>query len=528
MNIKSLCLVSALIAAGMFSSAEAAVIPVGPDSDSFLGYNIENVSIQNNNLVTDVNLDFSQVNMPRNSEVILTPMWVNGTDTVSFEPFAIAGRTLYYYDIRNGQKTPLLFKGWGKDKGEVSKESQALLSSVHSLSIPYQNWMETATFVIDIQNLQCATCKKGENEYALAKADFTPRVYEADFIYVTPAVEAVKTREISARAYIDFPVNRIEIYPDYRRNPAELAKIRSTIDSVKNDKAINITSLHISGTASPEGPYQNNIRLAKGRTEALKNYVQGLYKFPTGFITTSYEPVDWQGLADFLQVVTGYINNPSDAIRQDQFQNINFDPATIKNILPNASDILGIVNSGIEPYARNSKIQKTYPDQYKWLLNNVYPALRHSDYRIEFNIKNFTDAAEIIEVMQSQPQKLSLAEFFIAAQSVEEGSDLYNEAMEIAVRMYPNDQVANLNAGLAAMKRGDYTQAQKYLAKAGNGEETEYAKAVLTELQGNDEEAYQMFLKLEKSSNATVSAKAKKAAEQIAAKINFKGNFTTL
>ena len=529
MNIKYLNLAAAFLFAAGFSSATfAAVIPAGPKTDSFLGYNVDNVSLQDGNLVTEISLDFSQVNLPKNSELVFTPRWVNGSDTVSFTAFAVAGRTLYYDAIRNGQKTPFLFKGWGKDRGELSKESEPVSNSLVSLSVPYRDWMETATFLIDVIDIHCTTCRVNKDEFALAQTDFTPRVYEAEFIYVTPAVEEVKTREISARAYIDFPVNRIEIYPDYRRNPEELAKIRHTIDSVNNDKDIRITSLHISGTASPEGSYQNNIRLAKGRTESLKDYVQGLYKFQPGFITTSFEPVDWQGLAEFLKVVNGYMKNSTDAIRNDQFQNIDFNPATIQSILPNATEILGIVMSDIEPYARNSKIKTTYPDQYQWLLTNVYPALRHSDYRIEFEIKNYYDAAEIIEVMQTQPQKLSLSELFIAASSQEEGSDLYNEAMEIAVKMYPQDKTANLNAGLAAMKRGDFVTAQKYLEKAGDTPEAEYAKAVLTELQGNDEDAYRMFLNLQNSSDPVIREKSKKAAEQIAAKIDFKGNFTTL
>lgn len=495
--------------ASISAAAEAAEIPVGTKHNSFLEYTVQDIRLDGRNLVTDVNIDFSQVNLNRNREAIVTPYWTNGNDSVFFDSFTVAGRSNYYYDLRNGQPTPLMYKGWGKDRGELSKQSlpytdgksnNNLSSYNFQLSTPYLPWMEQATFGIEVVEQGCANCGKGLDNYDLATTDFRPRTYEAEFVYVTPVAEAVKSREVSGRAFIDFKVNQTVILPDYRRNAYELSKIIATIDSVKNDKDITVTKLSISGTASPEGPYANNVRLAQGRTQALAEYVRQLYSFPKGFITESYEPVDWKGLAEWLE------NN-----------NLEYKEA-----------ILSIVNGSLPPEQRNNRIKSDFPAQYRFLLDNVYPSLRHSDYAIEFNIRTYTKVDEILEIMQTAPQKLSLAELFVAAQSQEEGSPLYTEAFEIAVRMFPNDPAANLNAGIAAMKRGEYDQAQKYFAKAGDSDEALYSKAVLAALQGDEQNAYMMFLNLEHSSNPQVAEKAKKAAEQLAEKINFKGNFTTL
>lgn len=101
-----------------------------------------------------------------------------------------------------------------------------------------------------------------------------------DLAYITPAAETVKSRDLQGRAYIDFPVNVTEIRADYRGNAVELAKIRATIDSVRQDKDITLTSLSIKGFASPEGSYAANERLARGRTLSLKSHVEKLYAFP--------------------------------------------------------------------------------------------------------------------------------------------------------------------------------------------------------------------------------------------------------
>lgn len=81
--------------------------------------------------------------------------------------------------------------------------------------------------------------------------------------FITPQMEERKVREESGRAYLDFPLNETTIYPEYRNNPTELAKIKRSIDLIKNDTNVVISHIDIHGYASPEGPYSNNERLAR-------------------------------------------------------------------------------------------------------------------------------------------------------------------------------------------------------------------------------------------------------------------------
>lgn len=100
--------------------------------------------------------------------------------------------------------------------------------------------------------------------------------------------------------------------------------------------------------------------------------------------------------------------------------------------------------------------------------------------------------------MFTAPQKLSLEEFYILAQSYEQGSDLYNEVWEIAIRMYPSDPVANLNAANTAMLKGDYSRALRYLDKAGDGVEVIYTRGVLEVLREDFDAARPYLLEAER------------------------------
>ena len=241
------------------------------------------------------------------------------------------------------------------------------------------------------------------------------------------------------------------IYPDYRHNTSELRNIQSSIDSVRNDRDITITSVWLKGYASPESPYAHNKELAIGRTTALKKYIQQLYQFESDVITTDYEPEDWAGLRRYVE----------------------------QSNLEHRTEIIALIDSNLEPDAREWKIKSSYPAEYRFLLQNCYPALRHTDYRIAYTIRSYSDVEEIKRIMRERPQKLSLNEFYLVAQEYVPGTDDFTEVFETAVRMFPDDVIANLNAANAAIRRGDLTGAKRYLAKAGNSPEAVYARGAL-------------------------------------------------
>ena len=409
---------------------------------------------RNGNLMTvSMNYDVKDLHLKSNQAVVLTPMIVNGPDTAKLIPVGVYGRTAWIQFRRGILKT---IPAEAQIPMKYSKKAAPVAYEQH---LPYADWMNGSSLIVQKDIYGCASCNEGEftsEELVAYNEEIIPE-FQPNLIYQAAVAEGVKARELSGRAFVDFPVNKIIIYPEYRNNTYELGKIIATIDSVKNDPDITVTSIHIAGTASPEGPYDNNVYLAKNRTIALKEYVTNLYKFPKDFIQTDYDPVDWKGLREWL----------------------------INNNLNHKDEILAIVNSDIEPYARNSKIKKDFPAEYDWLLRNVYPALRHSDYRIEYQIREYTDVAEIAEIIKTKPQKLSLSEMYRLAATLQPGSDEFNEVFDIAVLMYPDDVVANLNAANSALARRDLTRAEKYLEKAGNSPEAIYARGMLKGMNGN-------------------------------------------
>lgn len=452
MKLKNIIMSCVALFMGLYAQAAAISLLAG-------SVKIDDLKVERSEsrLLVSMNIDVAALKQGASRETVLTPVLKDDEgNRVAFPSVTVAGRNRYYSHLRNdgNNPTPNLFRS-----GKTSVIP-------YSANVAYEQWMERAELAIEEDECGCAGRTLLSSDELLQQLDFKQRVFAPQFVFITPQAEMVKAREIKGSAYIDFPVNRTEIYPDYRRNPEELAKIRQTIDVVRNDADTRITALSIKGYASPEGSYSNNVRLAKGRTETLKNYVQSLYAFEPGLIRTSFEPEDWEGLRRYLET----------------------------SGIENRDLILALVDSDLEPDAKDARIKRDFPRQYAFLLAEVYPGLRHSDYTVEYVVRSYTDVEEIKALMLTAPQKLSLQELFLVAQSMEPGTPEYMEVFEIAVRMYPDDPVANLNAANSAMQIGDYAKAARYLLKAGNDPQAIYARGVLAGLQG-DYDAAESYLK---------------------------------
>ena len=93
---------------------------------------------------------------------------------------------------------------------------------------------------------------------------------------------------------------------------------------------------------------------------------------------------------------------------------------------------------------------------YNNMVRNLFPSLRHSDYKIIYSVREFT-IGEIKEIIKKHPQQLSLQERYLLSNTYETGSREFNDIYKLAVRMFPDDPTANLNASSIALNRHNWS-----------------------------------------------------------------------
>lgn len=404
---------------------------------------IENVRVKSMGkkvtLAMTVNLD--KLKMGANNQFVLTPTIATDDGEVEMPKMVISGRRQHIMKQRNERKAK-------DDEAYVVRRENGKPQQIEYLqSMSYDK--KLGNYRVSISEDLCGCGDNlDNNKYELAE------YHRPTAQYVRPEVVAEKIQELSKTAYIDFPVNRTELNPQYRRNSEQLDSIVRTIDALKADKNISVVGINIHGFASPEGRYESNDRLAQGRAQTLTEYVQRMVKLDKDIFTVSHTAEDWEGLRKFIA----------------------------ESNLEHKAEILSIANdTSLKDDEREARIKAEYTEEYKFLLAACYPALRHSDYHIKYKIRPF-NVDEAKELIKTRPQLLSQNEMFMVAQTYEPGSKEFSEVMEIAVRMYPNDPTANLNAACTRLNVGDAEGAKPYLDKAGNSPEAEAARKIYEEI----------------------------------------------
>ncbi len=408
-----------------------------------------------NDLVLKMNMDLSRLHVSKSQSVVLTPVVMKGDSLTAFPSLVV-----------NGRQRHVLYQRLKRPATEREMTAaQATATPVsYVASTPYAAWMKGARVMLVSDSCGCGWSNLGPS--ATQRVAYIDPEYPLCF--VTPAAE-VKRYTLDGSAFLDFPVNRTEIHPEYRKNPRELAKIIQTINAVKVDPNATITHISIHGYASPESPLANNTRLANGRAAALRDYVCQLMSLPQSIFDVKATPEDWEGLRRYVADSTG---------------------------IAHRKEILALIDRNMDLDEKEAQIKKQYPEEYKFMLQNWYPALRHSDYTVNYTVRSFT-AEEAREILKTKPQQLSLNELYLVANLYESGTKDYEEVFQTAVRMFPDSPEANLNSANVALREDRLDEAESYLAKAGTSAAATHARGVLAAKRYDFTTARKLFLEAE-------------------------------
>jgi hypothetical protein len=295
-------------------------------------------------------------------------------------------------------------------------------------------------------------------------------IYYPTFVssFITPPVEDPKIRNEVGSVYLSFEVNSATILPAFRNNAGELARLHSELETVIRDPHTTITGIDIVGYASIEGTYTSNLTLSERRVTALKEHIRAIHgnSLPNNLLTVRGAGEDWAKL----------------------------DSLVAKSNMPEKFQILEIIRSVDVFDGRESRLMALDGGRpYRWMLENLFPYLRRADYQLHFSVIPFTVEMGK-EVFRTRPINLSLNEMFLIAQTYTPRSEEYNELFETAARLFPDSDIANLNAAAAALDKRNIALAAYYLNKVQEHNHVYWNNlGILQYLQGNKATAVESF-----------------------------------
>lgn len=499
----------ATIAFGSLTSLDAEGIHIVPKS----------VVVRNDSLHIDLQMDLNSVHVNTLTAVSFTPLLKADKKSVDLPPVIITGSKRYRFERRERalaigkapQAAPYLVL---LDNAKTGSKSIR-----YRIAIPYTSWMQKASLLLrqeikdccDLQVLGVDTLTRRLSltdvperpriaERALVaapearpqknrpaptptytvRASATPRQvrqqvsgadaagYAAMVSYLKPETGlAGKQHTENAVLYLDYPIGKDDIYPDYHNNREEINKIDRIMAPLKDNRFTSVERIRVCGYSSPDGPYGDNERLAKARSGLFSHYLRNAYGLPRNLVEVSSVAEDWEGLTDLLtQEKPAWQEAALQVIRR-------------YSIFGGREKQLMDLQGGVP---------------YKEMMRSYFPKLRRIEVVVLYNVRKI-ESDEAAELIYTHPDLLSLEEMYGVARYYRPGTDQYREVYEIAAFHFPDDVIANVNAASAVMLTGDLQSAWNYLRKVEADPRAWNNMGVLTLMEGDPTGAAVWFRK---------------------------------
>lgn len=97
---------------------------------------------------------------------------------------------------------------------------------------------------------------------------------------------------------VDFRVNSASIDRAYGKNTERLSEISAFLQRNEQDSTLTIVEVSFCGSASPEGSYQLNHKLARARLETLEDIVRREVELPDSIVTRDDSYISWEYLKE--------------------------------------------------------------------------------------------------------------------------------------------------------------------------------------------------------------------------------------
>jgi hypothetical protein len=437
-------------------------------------------SVHNGIVTITFNMDYSNLHINAGEEVMATPIMSNGNTWERFSPVIFRGQKrelevaraerlrndIYRFSEYNAPDAPHITLS-RKDmravkSGTVNKDKII----PYKIEIQYSKWMRESRIQLETKLIRCMGYYSGSGGYFDNIDKDLGAIDDPLFAYAEPQVRPIDGHTYgNVTTTILFKVDESKIRMDLGGNAEALAGVAADIDAKMSD-GMMVSGITMYGYASPEGRKSYNEKLSARRAASvmaeIKNRLSHLgdHDYTTDGLGEDWDSVRrWTAASELRHkdVVVKIIDETPDFDRRD---------AKIKGIDGGAT--------------------------YRTIFRKAYPGLRRATFDIAYTLRPFDMEAGRKAAVEN-PKSLTLEELYRVAESYERGSEEYNAIYETIATIYPDNEAANNNLAVAAIKRGDFDLAESYLSKAGKSPETLNNLGILRAAQGELDEATQLL-----------------------------------
>ena len=216
----------------------------------------------------------------------------------------------------------------------------------------------------------------------------------------------------------------------------DLSKILKEINDDQEGRLLN--GIEVSAYASPDGRYSFNEKLAQKRQDVSADYMRKELKKlkMKADVDTKFTAEDWEGFQELIS----------------------------KSNLQDKDVILRVLSMYQDPEEREQQISNM-SEVYTDIKEGILPELRRARLIVNYDIIGRSDE-QILEQYKKDPSKLSVEEMVYGANKLVQSEQEKGQWYQAIAKQYPSDYRALNNLAQQAIANGDAATAKNYLEQA--------------------------------------------------------------
>ena len=259
---------------------------------------------------------------------------------------------------------------------------------------------------------------------------------------------------VEDRNYIQFFMGDTRVIDTLGDNRRQLDKITSLMRQIVEQEEFYVDTITLTATASPEGSYAANERLARGRAQALKRYLVKRYGRQIGtMLTVRWVAEDWPELTNRIRTDREIVNRDA---------------------------ILELIASEKNPDRREQAIRQQFSKEYAYIRSVIYPQLRAVNFRYNLRRKGmvkdtihtteldttYTRGVELLQKRKYAKALYILNDYNDRNTVVAHLSLDHNERALELLAMMPKDAVTEYLRAIACSRLGRKAEGREHFLEA--------------------------------------------------------------
>ena len=346
-------------------------------------------------------------------------------------------------------------------------------SFIYDTTIPYKDWMENGSVYIESEECNCNGHRAHIYEdCVLASIPFTNEPRES----VDPLVknetllawvqflkpEAQEGNSFAKRGVISWYRDKgLSNLNENKQNRSIFDIISADIKNALQYYGTTLTKVNVTGYGAPIGDYQKNETQAMDRSLSLKHCLMGNHLTNKNSLEVTWVTEDWDSIA-------ALVSNSNMSLKEAALDIIKS-----VDVVNGREKVLEDLNHGVP---------------YDYIRHNIFPQVCRVVYTLNFDRQGM-DAQTGRLMVKNNPSTMSLSDFYTVAMSYKAGSREFNDIMDLAARLFPDNPEANIDAAAVALTRKETKLARKYLLRWQTDPRAYNNMGLLYLLEGNKDKA---------------------------------------